>query len=83
MSKDKKEILVVELKRGRASDVVVGQIQRYLGFIQAEVAVPGQIVRGAIVALEDDLRIRRGLSVAQGIEFYRYKVSFSLEKQGV
>jgi len=81
VSKDKKEILVVELKRGRASDVVVGQIQRYMGFIQAEVAVPGQIVRGAIVALEDDLRIRRALSVAQNIEFYTYKVSFSLQKQ--
>lgn len=31
ISKDKKELLVVELKRGRASDVVVGQIQRYMG----------------------------------------------------
>lgn len=28
ISKDKKELLVVELKRGRVSDVVVGQIQR-------------------------------------------------------
>ena len=31
ISKDKQELLVVELKRGRASDAVVGQIQRYLG----------------------------------------------------
>lgn len=81
VSKDKKEILVVELKRGRASDVVVGQIQRYMGYVQSEVASAGQVVRGAIVALEDDLRIRRALSVAENIEFYTYKVSFSLEKQ--
>jgi len=32
VSKDQKELLVVELKKGRASDVVVGQIQRYMGF---------------------------------------------------
>jgi restriction system protein len=31
ISKNKKELLLVELKRGRASDVVVGQIQRYMG----------------------------------------------------
>src|SRR5688500_15575205 len=29
ISKDRKRLLVVELKRGRASDVVVGQILRY------------------------------------------------------
>ena len=27
-------LLVVELKRGRASDVVVGQILRYVGYVQ-------------------------------------------------
>ncbi|NBT48546.1 MAG: hypothetical protein EBT07_12155 [Actinobacteria bacterium] len=30
ISKDKQEVLVVELKKGRASDSVVGQIQRYM-----------------------------------------------------
>ena len=82
ISKDQKTLLVVELKRGRASDAVVGQIQRYMGYVKAELAEPGQQVRGVIIALEDDLRLRRALSVAQGIEFYRYRVSFSLVKAG-
>jgi len=30
--KDKKELLVLELKKGRASDVVVGQALRYMGY---------------------------------------------------
>ena len=30
ISKDKKTLLVVELKKGRVSDNVVGQIQRYI-----------------------------------------------------
>jgi restriction system protein len=78
ISKDKKTLLVVELKKGRASDSVVGQIQRYMGFVKEELAEPDQEVRGVIIALEDDLRIKRALSVTSGIEFYRYKVSFKL-----
>ena len=31
-----------------------------------------------IIALEDDLRLRRALRVTQGIEFYRYQVSLTL-----
>lgn len=78
ISKDKKTLLIVELKKGRASDVVVGQIQRYMGFVLEELAEPDQTVKGVIIALEDDLRIRRALKVALGIEFYRYQVSFTL-----
>lgn len=80
VSKDKKELLVVELKRGRASDHVVGQIQRYMGYVQSELAEGNQTVKGVIIALEDDINIRRALSVARNIEFYRYQVSFKLFK---
>lgn len=81
ISKSKKELLVVELKRGRASDVVVGQIQRYMGYVIEELAEDDQTVRGVIIALEDDLRLRRALKAAQNIEFYRYQVSFNLFKE--
>jgi len=80
ISKNKKELLVVELKRGRVSDVVVGQIQSYMGYVKEELAEKGQKVRGVIIALEDDLRLRRALSVTQDIEFYTYKISFKLAK---
>ena len=78
ISKDKQELLVVELKRGRASDAVVGQIQRYMGYIQEEIAEDNQRVRGVIIALDDDKRIRRALQIAKGIDFYRYEVKFNL-----
>ena len=81
ISKDKKEILVVELKKGRIGDVVVGQIQRYMGFVKDELVEDDQIVRGVIIAFEDDIKVRRALSVAQNIDFYTYKVSFKLEKK--
>lgn len=80
ISKDKKELLVVELKKGRASDSVVGQIQRYMGYIKDEIAESDQIVKGVIVAFEDDQRIKRALSVTNNISFYRYRISFSLTR---
>ena len=80
ISKDKKTLLVVELKRGRVSDNVVGQIQRYMGYVKDELAESNQQVRGVIIALEDDIRIRRALSVTNNIEFYRYQISFKLFK---
>jgi restriction system protein len=80
VSKDGKELLVIELKRGRVNDRVVGQIQRYMGYIKDEIAEPGQSVRGIIIALDDDQGIRRALSVATNIEFYRYNVDFHLHK---
>jgi restriction system protein len=80
ISKDKKELLVVELKKGRASDAVIGQIQRYMGYIADELCEENQVVKGVIIALDDDLRIQRALSVTQNIEFYRYSVSFKLYK---
>jgi restriction system protein len=80
VSKDKQEVLVVELKKGRASDSVVGQIQRYMGYIAEEIAEEHQRVKGVIIALEDDLRIKRALKVAQNIDFYKYEVKFDLIK---
>jgi restriction system protein len=78
IAKDQSHYLVVELKRGRASDTVVGQIQRYMGYVAGELLNEGQGVRGCIIALEDDLRLRRALSVTNNIIFYRYQVSFKL-----
>jgi restriction system protein len=80
LSNDGKELLVVELKKGRASDAVLGQIQRYMGFVMDELAEPNQTVRGCIIALEDDLRLRRALRATTNIDFFRYKVSFTLVK---
>jgi len=80
ISKDKKRLLVVELKKGRASDAVVGQTLRYMSFVQEELAEDGQTVQGVIIAHEDDQRIRRALTMTQNIVFYRYQVSFKLVK---
>lgn len=80
VNRNGKELLVVELKKGRASDVVVGQIQRYMGYVQAELAENGQTVKGLIIALEDDVKLQRALSVCPNIDFYTYNIQFTLKE---
>ncbi len=80
VSKDKKKLLVVELKRGRASDTVVGQILRYMGYVQEELAEPEQQVVGVIIALEDDPKMRRALTMIPSVDFFRYEIDFRLVK---
>lgn len=80
ISKDEKTLLVVELKKGKASDNVVGQILRYMGYVKEVLAEGNQQVKGVIIAIDDDNRIRRALSVTNNIEFYKYKIDFKLIK---
>jgi restriction system protein len=51
-----------------------------MGYIAEEIAEEHQRVKGVIIALEDDLRIKRALKVAQNIDFYKYEVKFDLIK---
>lgn len=81
IKKDGSELLILELKKGRASDAVVGQIQRYMGFVKHELAELHQSVRGIIIASEHDTKIERALSVTKDIEFFVYQLQFSLEKR--
>lgn len=78
LSKNKQEYLVIELKKGRASDVVVGQTLRYMGFVKKELAVNGEQARGIVIALEDDLKLRNALSMVPAVDFFRYQVDFKL-----
>lgn len=78
ISKDKKEFLVVELKRDRASDAVIGQTMRYMGWVKKNLLLPGQIVKGCIIALESDRRLDDALFMTEDISFIRYEVDFRL-----
>jgi restriction system protein len=51
-----------------------------MGYVQEELAEVNQQVKGIIIGLEDDLRIKRALAVTTNIDFYRYAVSFKLYK---
>ena len=51
-----------------------------MGFVNEELLEDGQTVKGIIIALEDDLRLKRALSITNNIDFYRYEIEFKLIK---
>jgi restriction system protein len=76
-SKDGKTLLVIELKLRRASDNVLGQVQRYMGSVKQDLE-EGQQVRGLIIGDEMDQRLRLALEVAPDLSFMRYEMDFRL-----
>jgi hypothetical protein len=78
ISIDTTEFLVVELKRDRASDEVVGQTLRYMGWIKKNLCNENQGVSGCIVALRGDPRLEDALHAVPNISFMRYEVDFRL-----
>lgn len=77
-SKDKKTLLVIELKNGDENDDAVGQLARYVGFVRAEFASPGQDVKGALVVLDSSKRLRWAIAALPDAKLYQYKVAFDL-----
>jgi len=71
-------LVVVELKRGRSPDSVVGQAARYMGWVRAHLAAPGQKVQGIVVAHECDDRLRYAAAAVPGLTIMTYRVTFDL-----
>jgi restriction system protein len=55
-----------------------GSCCRYMGYVKEQVAENDQTVEGAIIALEDDQKLRWALLAVPSISFYRYDISFKL-----
>lgn len=64
--------------RGRASAAVVGQNQRYMGFVREVLLESGQTVEGSIIARKEDLQSHRArdLTIAGNIRFIRRRDEF-------
>jgi hypothetical protein len=71
-------LVVVELKRGRPSDRVVGQTARYMGWVRSHLARPGQRVRGLIVAHEQDARLAYAVAAVPDLSVLTYQIDFRL-----
>lgn len=78
--KDKSEFLVLELKRDKASDVAVAQTLRYMGYIKRKLATDNEKVRGCIIGTQEDRNLVNAISMVPDLDFYRYNISFSLNR---
>lgn len=74
--------LVIELKRNQTSDATIGQVLRYIGYIQEEVAEPGETVEGLVISHQSDESIEYALKAIENVKYARYEVGFKLYPQG-
>lgn len=68
--------VVIELKAGKASDGVCGQILGYMSWVKKELA-GSKLVRGIIVASDFTDRLRYAVDTVGSIVLIKYGVSFS------
>lgn len=78
INKSKSDFLIMELKRDRASDHVVGQTLRYMGWVKEHLCKPSQTVSGCIIAHAHDEKLKYALKEVPNIRFMKYEVDFRL-----
>ncbi|MDV3002559.1 MAG: Endonuclease NucS (plasmid) [Chroococcopsis gigantea SAG 12.99] len=71
--------VVIELKVSRGYDRVIGQLLRYIGWIQKNQAEGGQKVRGIIVAREISEDLILACSLMPNVGLFEYTLSLSLK----
>ena len=75
-----KAFVVIELKKGRPSDRVVGQILRYMGWVKRNLCTNGQTVRGLVICREHHPKLTYALEMTNNIDVRYYSVSFKLKE---
>ncbi|TGG92887.1 DUF91 domain-containing protein [Natronospirillum operosum] len=72
------ELVVIELKAGKARDAAVGQLLGYIGSVQE--LEPNRPVRGVIVASDFDPRVVLAAKASSNIKLLKYRVAFQLDE---
>ncbi len=73
-----KKWLVVELKRYESTDKAVGQVLRYMGWVQNEMIEAKETVEGLIISKTGDDKIDYAVSAVPNLAFMTYEVEFRL-----
>jgi|1185.fasta_scaffold01566_4 hypothetical protein len=71
------DFFVFELKRARSPDHAIGQLTRYMGWVQQTIG-KGRKVNGVIVAKEVGESMRYAVSVVPNVMLFEYEVEFHL-----
>jgi hypothetical protein len=76
---DTNSLVVIELKKGRESDKVVGQTLRYMGWVDENIKDKNQKVKGMIICREPDQRLTFAIKMVKNIEIKYYSIDFKLK----
>jgi len=81
LCKKKDDFVVIELKKGRSSDKVVGQISRYIGWVKEKLA-NGNNVKGIIIVHDFDPKLKYAVLANPIIDlkYYQIKIDFVTEQ---
>ena len=79
--KEKKtgQYVVIELKKDQTSDITIGQLARYMGWIE-ENKSKGVRTKGIIIASAYDDKLYYALKKVKDVEVYTYQVNFKLKE---
>ena len=82
LATDKKtgDFVVIELKRGRESRDVAGQITSYMGWVKQHLCNSGQKVKGIIVVGESSIKLNYAIDVIPNVRLMEYSVQFKFVK---
>jgi RecB family endonuclease NucS len=71
---------VIELKRDQSSDTTIGQVLRYIGWVERKLGQPaGKTVQGLIIAHELDKAALYALSTLNHVKYMTYEDEFRLK----
>jgi hypothetical protein len=76
---DNGSFFVFELKRANSPDKAMGQVQRYMGWVQATIGKEREVF-GVIVAKSISENLRYAASVAPKVHLFEYEVNFQLKR---
>lgn len=76
--KSSNSYIVMELKKGRESDVVVGQTLRYMGWVKKNLCKDDEDVKGLIICKDKDEKLEYALEMTRNIKIKFYRVDFKL-----
>lgn len=81
LCKKRNDFVIIELKKGRSSDRVVGQISRYIGWVKEKLA-KGNNVQGIIIVHDFDPKLKYAVLANPNIDlkYYQIKIDFVTEQ---
>ena len=82
LCKNREAFVVVELKKGRASDTVVGQISRYIGWVRENLS-EGHDVRGLIIVHDFNPKLKYAVLAHENLKlrYYEIQIKFISEQE--
>ncbi|WP_242016988.1 MULTISPECIES: endonuclease NucS domain-containing protein [Trichocoleus] len=76
----KNDFVVIELKVSRGYDRVIGQLLRYMAWIQKNQADSEQKIRGVIIARKISEDLMLACSLMQNVKLFEYELALSLKQ---